>query len=138
MISLRELIGFASTSRPAWPTALSIWARWAASLLGNDLIQVTLERTEAENYDFAEQGLSVTAGDTAGIGFWQNKHGQALIAAGGSGLADWLTENFGNIFGNRLVGASGSRSPSSTKISSSSNSLGNRPVRRKSMPSSWR
>ena len=49
----------------------------------------------------------MTDGDTATIGFWQNKHGQALIASGGSALADWLTGNFGNVFGNSLTGATG-------------------------------
>ncbi|MCH5373098.1 MAG: hypothetical protein JJ992_03915, partial [Planctomycetes bacterium] len=58
-------------------------------------------------YIFSEYGQQITSGDAAGIGFWQNKHGQELIKLGGSALADWLTGNFGNIFGSSLVGASG-------------------------------
>ena len=43
-------------------------------------------------------------GDTAGIGFWQNKNGQALIKSlnGGSGstaLGNWLASNFPYLFG---------------------------------------
>ena len=32
--------------------------------------------------------------------FWQNKHGQALIDTGAAGLANWLSSNFTNVFGN--------------------------------------
>jgi len=73
----------------------------------NDTMQLTLARIDATDYIFAELGQSVTSGDTATIGFWQNKHGQALITQGGSALADWLTDNFANIFGNVFVGAGG-------------------------------
>lgn len=75
---------------------------------GNDLMQLALERTDASDYIFSEIGQQVTAGDTATIGFWQNKHGQTLIEQGGAALAGWLTTNFGNIFGDEFVGASGS------------------------------
>ncbi len=48
------------------------------------------------------QGLA--AGDTATIGFWHNKNGQAVINSfnGGSsatGLGNWLAANFPNLFG---------------------------------------
>ena len=66
----------------------------------NDVMQLTLNRTDASDYVFAEVGGQVTSGDTATIGFWQNKHGQALINAGGTGLATWLSTNFSNVFGN--------------------------------------
>jgi hypothetical protein len=49
----------------------------------------------------------VASGDTATIGFWQNKHGQALIRQGGAALADWLTNNFGNVFGDTFIGGDG-------------------------------
>ena len=77
------------------------------SIVANDTMELTLNRTDASDYVFAELGQQLTSGDTAGAGFWHNKHGQALIAQGGSALADWLTDNFGNVFGNALVGASG-------------------------------
>lgn len=48
-----------------------------------------------------------SSGDTATIGFWQNKHGQQLITQGGTALAEWLSTNFGNIFGDELQGAGG-------------------------------
>ncbi|MCA9066105.1 MAG: hypothetical protein KDA96_23720, partial [Planctomycetaceae bacterium] len=35
------------------------------------------------------------------------KHGQELITAGGTALADWLTSSFPNIFGNEFAGGSG-------------------------------
>jgi hypothetical protein len=52
-------------------------------------------------------GQAVQAGDTAGIGFWQNKHGQALIEQGGAALVTWLNNNFGNIFGSTFSDLSG-------------------------------
>jgi hypothetical protein len=77
------------------------------SVVANDTMQVTLNLTDAFDYAFAELGQQVSSGDTATIGFWQNKHGQALITQGGAALANWLTANFGNVFGDELVGAGG-------------------------------
>ncbi len=58
------------------------------------------------NYNFGEQPAgtgSVQKGQAAGIGFWNNKNGQALILAfnGGTGtqLADWLAATLPNMFG---------------------------------------
>jgi hypothetical protein len=58
------------------------------------------------NYNYGEQppaGGSVQSGQTAGIGFWNNKKGQALIKAlnGGTGhqLGDWLAATLPNFFG---------------------------------------
>ncbi len=73
----------------------------------NDTMQLALERTDATDYVFAELGQQVTSGDTATIGFWHNKHGQALIAQGGTALAQWLTASFGNVFGDEFIGADG-------------------------------
>ena len=42
-------------------------------------MQLTLQGSNATDYDFTESGQGVQAGDTATIGFWQNKNGQALI-----------------------------------------------------------
>ncbi|GAB5442987.1 MAG: hypothetical protein Fues2KO_33360 [Fuerstiella sp.] len=77
------------------------------SVVSNDVIQLSITDQDAGDYNFAEYGQQLSSGDTAGIGFWQNKHGQALIAEGGTELASWLTENFGNIFGSEFVGATG-------------------------------
>src|SRR6201993_3649924 len=58
------------------------------------------------NYNYGElppAGGPVQRGQTAGIGFWNNKNGQELILAlnGGSGtqLADWLGAALPNLFG---------------------------------------
>src|SRR5262249_21166989 len=59
----------------------------------------------ATDYVFTELGQQVTRGDAAPIGFWQNKHGQALIKQGGAALAQWLTASFGNVFGDTFSGA---------------------------------
>jgi VCBS repeat-containing protein len=70
------------------------------TVLPDDTMQLSLARVDATDYLFAELGRDVTSGDTGTIGFWQNKHGQQLIAEGGVNLAAWLTSNFGNVFGN--------------------------------------
>ncbi len=49
-------------------------------------------------------GVAVQRGQAGGIGFWQNKNGQALIAgfgttAAGQSLANWLASNFSHLFG---------------------------------------
>ena len=62
-------------------------------------MELVLSRSDATDYDFAEIGQQVASGDTASIGFWQNKHGQNLINSGGIELAAWLTDSFGNVFG---------------------------------------
>jgi len=58
------------------------------------------------DYNFGERidGGQVHAGQTATIGFWQNKNGQALIkslngSADSTLLADWLAETFPNMYG---------------------------------------
>jgi hypothetical protein len=64
----------------------------------------------AENYNFGERpvnGGAVGAGQTAGIGFWQNRRGQALLLAlngGGTAgtatqLGNWLAAAFPNLYG---------------------------------------
>lgn len=90
----------------------------------NDTISdvlLTLPGAIAVNYNFAERpvaGGEVVAGQTATIGFWQNKNGQALIEAlnGGAAstqLGDWLAATLPNMYGsgagaNDLTGASNS------------------------------
>jgi uncharacterized delta-60 repeat protein len=74
----------------------------------NDVMELTLDGvTDANDYYFAELGRQVTSGDTATIGFWQNKHGQKLITDHGDGLAAWLTDNFPNVFGETFSDGSG-------------------------------
>jgi VCBS repeat-containing protein len=73
------------------------------------------------NYNFGEQPQatgSVQKGQTAGIGFWNNKNGQALINSFNGGatstqLAAWLAATLPHIFGvdagsNALIHADGS------------------------------
>ena len=61
---------------------------------------------DAMNYNYSEQPAATGAiqhGETAGIDFWNNKNGQALIKAlnGGVGtqLGDWLAATFPHMFG---------------------------------------
>jgi hypothetical protein len=67
--------------------------------------------TAGINYNFGERPAAtgpVQRGQTAGIGFWNNKNGQSLILSlnGGTGtqLGDWLAATFVNTFG-RNAGA---------------------------------
>jgi hypothetical protein len=73
----------------------------------------------AENYNFGERpmaGGAIVGGQTATIGFWQNKNGQGLILSLNAGaastqLGDWLAATFTNMFGaesgaNNLAGKS--------------------------------
>ena len=86
------------------PTGVTDGAEQLGTLGGtiveNDVMQLTLDRTDAYDYCFAELGQQITQRRRSLIGFWQNKHGQALINAGGSALANWLSSNFRNVFGN--------------------------------------
>lgn len=77
------------------------------TVLSSNEMQLTLAGFNATDYDFTEIGQTIQAGDTAGIGFWQNKNGQSLIKQGGQALAIWLSANFGNIFGNTFSNGSG-------------------------------
>jgi hypothetical protein len=61
---------------------------------------------DAMNYNYGDQPAdsgSIGEGQTAGIGFWNNKNGQALIKGlnGGVGtqLGDWLATTFPHMFG---------------------------------------
>ena len=73
----------------------------------NDTMQIELAATDAQDYFFAELGQDTTSGDSASTGFWNSRRGRNLIIEGGTDLANWLTDNFGNIFGDELVGADG-------------------------------
>ena len=81
----------------------------AVGVLGNDVISDIELPTGADgmNYNFAERPeaeSTVVSGQTATIGFWQNKNGQALIKSLNGGgdstqLADWLAATLPNIYG---------------------------------------
>ena len=78
-------------------------------VLSNDQVSnITLAAgVDAINYNFGEG--SVTPGQTATIGFWQNKNGQALIKSlngseSSTQFGDWLAATFPNIYG-ALAGA---------------------------------
>ncbi len=56
------------------------------------------------NYNFGEVGVSLRSGMTATIGFWKNKNGQKIIenmglTSDGLSLANWLAQNFPNLYG---------------------------------------
>lgn len=65
------------------------------------------------NYNFGERpaaASTVTGGQTATIGFWQNKNGQALInslngSAASTQLGNWLAATFPNMFGSQAGAA---------------------------------
>jgi parallel beta-helix repeat protein len=78
------------------------------SLAATDQFFIQLDQgVDGLNYNFGEQPPTtgaVTKGQSAGIGFWNNKNGQALILAlngGGTStrLADWLAATMPNTFG---------------------------------------
>ena len=77
------------------------------TVISSNEMELTLAGADASDYDFTEIGQAVQAGDTATIGFWQNKHGQELIAQGGPALVEWLNSNFGNVFGTKFSDGSG-------------------------------
>ncbi|WP_372898515.1 SdrD B-like domain-containing protein [Stieleria sp.] len=79
---------------------------------GNDVISgiVLQSGQDGINYNFGEIEIQnsgfLTEGQTATIGFWQNKNGQALLKSlnGGSektDLSQWLAESFPNLYGNK-------------------------------------
>lgn len=89
-------------------------------VLSNDQVSnITLAAgVDAINYNFGERlegEGAVTSGQTATIGFWQNKNGQALITSlngseSSTQFGDWLAATFPNIYGalagdNDLTGA---------------------------------
>ena len=53
-------------------------------------------------------GNQVVTNETATIGFWANKNGQALLGTYSTALGNWLASTYENLFGN-LNGASGSQ-----------------------------
>jgi hypothetical protein len=93
------------------------------SLSATDQFSVSLDAgVNGLNYNFGEQppaGSGVHHGQTAGIGFWNNKNGQALIKAlpvvtnaDGSvtSVANWLAATLPNTFGSGAVNDLASKS----------------------------
>jgi len=85
--------------------------------IGNDVfsdISVTAG-VDGTNYNFGERpeaGSSVVQGQTATIGFWQNKNGQKLLTAvNGSAdatqMGNWLAATFPNLYGSGDVDLAG-------------------------------
>ena len=77
-------------------------------LVSNDRFSLTLLAGEnGQNYNFGELPKStcgIKSGQTATIGFWRNKNGQALIKSLNGGenatqLGNWLAVTFPNLFG---------------------------------------
>jgi hypothetical protein len=64
-------------------------------------------QTAGTNYNFGERPMAdgeIGSNQTAGIGFWNNKHGQALIRSlngseDSTQLGDWLAATFVNLYG---------------------------------------
>ncbi len=90
------------------------WAQVNGVVVGNASVNDTFSAVVlprpgslAENYNFGERPSAdgdVTCGQTATIGFWQNKNGQNLIKSlnGGSTstqLGNWLAATFPNMYG---------------------------------------
>lgn len=87
--------------------------------VGSDVIddvfeQIAVNGVDGMWYNFGEKspnstGTAVHAGQTATIGFWRNKNGQALLLSLNGGptstnLGNWLATNFPKMFGS-LAGA---------------------------------
>jgi uncharacterized protein (DUF2141 family) len=61
---------------------------------------VTIIGGKTANLTFGNQKLAgLDCGDTATIGFWNNKNGQAIINTKGGDLDGWLATSFPNIYG---------------------------------------
>src|SRR5207248_9035844 len=80
----------------------------AGGTVSGDQFTVPLNAgVDGMNYNFGERpanGSQLHCGQTAGIGFWNNSHGQALIKSLNGGpnatqLGNWLAATFENIFG---------------------------------------
>ena len=79
-----------------------------ASILANDIFKVDLNADDdAINFNFGEITLTtggLRKGDTATIGYWHNKNGQALIQGFGTTddgrtLGGWLADTFPYLYG---------------------------------------
>lgn len=79
----------------------------AGGAVANGQFTVGVGSDDAMNYNFGERpasGGGILSGQTAGIGFWNNKKGQSLLKALNGGpsatqLGNWLATTFPNLFG---------------------------------------
>jgi streptogramin lyase len=118
-LHLRPGSYFLSETQPAGFTqGIDTVGTAGGSLVATDEFSVSLKAgVDGLNYNYGEQPpAGVQPGQTAGIGFWNNKNGQALIKAlnGSSAsthLGNWLATSLPNTFGshagsNNLTGES--------------------------------
>ena len=79
----------------------------AGGVLGNDVLSAIAlsQGSDTAGYNFSEVKREappscIQGGQTATVGFWQNRNGQRLIkSTQGSELADWLADRFPNLYG---------------------------------------
>jgi hypothetical protein len=81
--------------------SLSVTANGTA---GSYSVSAAASGSSSATFSLTNLGLAVQQGQTAGIGFWHNKNGQALITSfnGGSSstaLSAWLAATFPNLYG---------------------------------------
>jgi hypothetical protein len=97
-----------TASQPAGYTqGISTVGSAGGSVSGNVFTVQLGAGIDGMNYNFGERpanGGPVTSGQTAQVGFWNNKSGQALIKALNGGatstqLGNWLATTFKNMFG---------------------------------------
>ena len=77
------------------------------------------------NYNFGDRldGGALGTGQTASIGYWQNKHGQTLIKAlngdaNSTILGSWLSETFPNMYGNGILDVDGDGHVTNAEVAS--------------------
>src|SRR6266496_3576308 len=119
---------FLSPLNGEWFTAVDVQLKFSFSnlppvVLSCDQVRAAYEASRSFGlligqpvYDVDIVALHLLPGDTAGIGFWASKNGQALINSLNGGpnsiaLANWLASNFPYLFGanagdNNLTGKS--------------------------------
>ncbi len=91
----------------------TVGGQYDGRVVGDTIDQIVLGGAAAGvEYNFGElnAGSALVRGQTATIGFWNNKNGQALILSLNGGptatnLGNWLASSFGNIYSN-LAGKS--------------------------------
>jgi hypothetical protein len=107
-LNLRPGNYYLTETQPAgWLQGIDTVGTAGGTLISTDQFFIQLAAgVDGMNYNYGEQPGSTGAvqkGQAAGIGFWNNKNGQALIKSfnGGTGhqLADWLAATLPNTFG---------------------------------------
>lgn len=115
-LNLRPGMYSLSEAQPAgWDDGGDVVGTLGGAVAANDLFSSVpvAANQDGFNYNFGERpvaGSTATGGQTAGIGYWQNKHGQNLIKALGADLGTWLAETMPNFFGTGGHGLAGASS----------------------------